>query len=68
MYATLTTDTYHFMFHSHRFLDEYYSQFDDRVSQSHVDNSNARMDPYATDYEQETITDQQVIYLGKRKF
>ena len=52
-----------FMFQSHRFLDEYYSQFDDRVSQSHVDNSNARMDPYATDYEQETISDQQVMYL-----
>jgi len=50
------------------FLDEYYSQFDDRVSQSHVDNkggkalvdnTNARMDAYSTDYDQETISDQQ---------
>ena len=56
---------------SHRFLDEYYSQFDDRVSQSHVDNkaskalvenTNARMDAYSTDYDQETISDQQVTF------
>ena len=69
-YATLNLDRFRFM--SHRFLDEYYSQFDDRVSQSHVDNkagkalvdnTNARMDAYSTDYDQETISDQQVPYL-----
>ena len=49
---------------SHRFLDDYYSQFDDRVSQSHTDITNARMDAYSTDYDQEeNISDQQVIYL-----
>ena len=68
-YATLNLDRFRFM--SHRFLDEYYSQFDDRVSQSHVDNkagkalvdnTNARMDAYSTDYDQETISDQQVPF------
>ena len=50
---------------SNRFLDEYYSQFDDRVSQSHVDNvnTNARMDAYSTNYDtEETISDQQVTF------
>jgi len=42
------------------FLDDYYSQFDDRVSQSHVDNTNSRMDAYSTDYDkEENISDQQ---------
>ena len=54
---------------SHRFLDDYYSQFDERISQSYTDNTNARMDAYSTDYEkEENINDQQVTFLSKLLF
>ena len=57
---------WHFPFMSHRFLDDYYSQFDERISQSYADNTNSRMDAYSTDYEkEENINDQQVTFPSK---